>query len=411
MFATVDELEPEQTLLLRIDINAPLEDGEIQDTRRFARHATSIERLLEADHAVAVLAHQGRPDRDTFVSLEQHAEILADHLGQPVEFVDDTYDQPALDVIGDLDAGDVCLLENVRFIDDELEYTTPTAHAETEFVQTLSEQFDAYVNDAYSVAHRDHASIVGFPEVMDAYAGPVMETEYDANTAIERRSFDGPVTMVLGGIKAEDVLSVMEHLDGSVDHFLLGGVLGELFLRAEEYDLGFDVDDKELYDGIWTANQDTIESMLDSDGDRIHLPVDLSRSGADSARVTERVENIEKEQPYLDVGELTIDEYRSVIEESAAVLVKGALGAFEDEPFSYGTRGVLKAIAGTDCFSVVGGGDTSRAVDLYEMDPAAFDHLSIAGGAYLHAITGESLPGIEALDRAADRMRAEQADV
>jgi phosphoglycerate kinase len=410
MFATVDELEPEQTLLVRIDVNAPLEDGEIQDNRRFARHAESIERLLEDDHALAVLAHQGRPGRDTFVSLRQHAEILGDHLGQSVDFVEGTYDETALDAITQLDAGDVCLLENVRFIDDELEYATPEAHAETEFVQTLAPHFDAYVNDAYSVAHRDHASIVGFPEVMAAYAGPVMETEYDANTAIGRRSFDGPVTMVLGGIKAEDVLSVMEHLDGSVDHFLLGGVLCELFLRAEGYAVGYDVENDELYDDVWTANEDAIESMLEEYGDRIHLPVDLARNGEDGDRVTERIENIEKDDPYLDVGEATIDEYRPVIEESAAVLVKGALGAFEDEDFSYGTRGVLKAIAATDCFSVVGGGDTSRAVDLYDLDPQDFDHLSIAGGAYLHAITGESLPGVEALEEATERMRAEQAD-
>lgn len=410
MFATVDDLELGQTLLIRIDVNAPLEDGEIQDTRRFERHADSLDRLLADDHALGVIAHQGRPGRDTFVSLRQHAEILEEHLGRSVEFVEGTYDETALDAIAELEPGEVCLLENVRFVDDELEYATPEAHAETEFVQTLSSQFDAYVNDAYSVAHRDHASIVGFPEVMEAYAGPVMETEFEANTAIGRRSFDGPITMALGGIKAEDVLSVMEHLDGSVDHFLLGGVLGELFLRAKGYDVGFDVEGDELYDDVWTANEDAIESMLEEYGESIHLPVDLARNGPDSGRVTERVENIEKEQPYLDVGELTIDEYRPIIEESAAVLVKGALGAFEDEDFSYGTRGILKAIAATDCFSVVGGGDTSRAVDLYDLDPDDFDHLSIAGGAYLHAITGESLPGIEALEQATDRMRAEQAD-
>jgi len=404
MFATVDELGAGQRLLVRIDVNAPVEDGEVQDTRRFARHANSIGRLLDDGHAVAVLAHQGRPGRDTFVSLEPHAEILAGHLGHPVEFVEDTYGDAALEAIADLEGGEVLLLENIRFVEDELAHATAAAHVETELVQTLSERLDAYVNDAYSVAHRGHASIVGFPEVMDSYAGPVMQTEYEANTAIERRSFDGPVTMVLGGVKAEDVLAVMEHLDGSVEHFLLGGVLGELFLRAQGYDVGFDVDDKDLYDSVWTANEETIESMLEQFGDRVHLPVDLAREGGDEPRVTERVEDIEKEHPYLDIGERTIDEYRPIIRDSAAVLVKGALGAFEDEPFSYGTRGVLEAIAATDCFSVVGGGDTSRAVDLYGLDPNDFDHLSIAGGAYLHAITGESLPGVEALERAARRM-------
>lgn len=403
MFDTVDNLPPEQRLLVRIDVNAPIEDGVLQDTRRFARHAETIDRLLDDGHAIALLAHQGRPGRDTFVSLESHTAMLEHHMEHDLEleFVDDTHGDAALGAIQDLDSGEVLLLENVRFLDAELADATPEEHAKSEFVQTLAPEFDAFVNDGYSVAHRGHASIVGFPQVMNAYAGPVMAEEYEANTSIRRREFDGPVVLVLGGVKAADLVPAAESLLDRVDHVLVGGVIGELFLRADGYDLGYDVDDADLYDDNWEGYGDRIEALLDDHGDRFHLPVDLARESTAGERVTERVEHISKEQPYYDIGEATIDAYRPVIEDAAAVLVKGGLGVFEDPPFSYGTRGVFRAIANSDCFSVIGGGDTARAIDLYDMNPDDFDHRSVAGGAYLRALTGEDLVGVEALSAAA----------
>ncbi len=401
----IGEADSGQQLLVRVDVNAPVEDGRVQDHRRFERHAETIDQLLADGHAVAVLAHQGRPGRDTFVSLEQHAELLSGYLDCPVEYVPGVYDDTALDAIRDLEAGEAILLDNVRFVDAELADHTPAEHAQTEFVTTLAEEFDAYVNDGYSVAHRPHASIVGFPAVMPAYAGPVMDTEYGYNTSLQNRSFDGQVTMVLGGKKADDVIRAMEHLEARVDRFLLGGVVGELFLRAAGYPVGYDVD-TDLYDRYYEQDAAYINEALEKFGDRITLPSDLAYE-ADGQRVEQSVEVIdEKTVDYLDIGEETILEYADIIDNSTAVLVKGALGVFEQERFSDGTVSVLEAIAGSDCFSVVGGGDTSRAVGMYALDPNAFDHLSIAGGAYLRALTGEPLPGIEALERAATRMVA-----
>ncbi|SNZ11675.1 phosphoglycerate kinase [Natronoarchaeum philippinense] len=404
MFNTIDDLDSEQRLLMRVDLNAPVDDGDVQDNRRFARHAETVAELTENDHAVALMAHQGRPGRDTFVTLEQHADILADHLDHPVEYVPSTYGEEALDATEDLESGDVLMLENVRMTDEELADLTPEEHGETEFVQTLAPEFDAYVNDGYSVAHRAHTSIVGFPQVMDSYAGSVMEDEYEYNTSIERREFDGKVTMALGGTKAEDVIAAMENLDEKVDQFLLGGIVGHLFLRAKGYEIGIDTPDGPgLYDESWEENEETIREVIETYGDRISLPVDVAREGEDGERVTERVENADHPDEYMDVGEATIDEYRPHIEESEAVLVKGALGVFEMEQFSYGTRGVLEAIAETDCYAVVGGGDTSRAVEMYDIGAEHFDHLSIAGGAYLRALTGAPLPAVEALEAAAER--------
>ncbi len=396
-FHTIDDLDARQRLLVRIDVNAPVEDGVVQDDRRFARHAETIRELLDDDHAVALLAHQGRPGRDTFVSLEHHADVLADHLDHEVDFVADTCGEAALAAIDALEPGDVLLLENVRMCDGELPEEKPDVKARTELVRTLAPKFDAYVDDAYSTAHRSHASIVGFPHVMDAYAGRVMVEEYTANTAIRERSFDGTVTLVLGGTKAEDAIPVIERVDDTVDRFCLGGIVGELFLRADGYDVGYDVEGTSLFDHQWDDHRQTIERVLEAYGDRLSLPTDLAYED-DGSRAETAVEGVTKETSFLDVGSETAASYADLVSESAAVFVKGALGVFEDERFADGTVTVLSAIADADCFSVVGGGDTAHAIELYGLDERDFSRVSLAGGAYVRALTGERLVGVEALE-------------
>jgi phosphoglycerate kinase len=397
-FKTLDDLEPGQRVLVRLDLNSPVEDGEVRDNRRFDRHAETVRELLDDDHRVVLMAHQGRPGDDDFVSLEQHAAILADHVGRDVGFVASTFGEEAVDAIESLGAGEALLLENTRMTDDELPEESPEEKAQTEFVQTLAPLFDAYVNDAYSAAHRSHASLVGFPLELPAYAGRVMQTEYEANTAIASREFDGQVTMVVGGTKATDVIDVMNNLGETVDRFLLGGIAGELFLRAAGHDVGFDVGDMDLFDDQWETNHETIESLIDDRGDQISLAVDLAYEDEDGERAEVAVEDVDqKDRAYLDVGSDTVAEYDPVVRDSEAVFVKGALGMFEDERFSEGTVGVLRAIAETDCFSVVGGGDTSRAIEMYGLDEDDFGHVSIAGGAYIRALTGEPLSAVEVL--------------
>ncbi|QZP37280.1 phosphoglycerate kinase [Halobaculum magnesiiphilum] len=402
-FRTLDDLPAEQRVLVRLDLNSPVEDGVVQDNRRFSRHAVTVSELAETGHRIALMAHQGRPGRDTFVSLEQHADILAEHAGVDVDFVADTFGDETLAAVRDLDAGDVLLLENTRMTDDELPEKEPEEHADSDFVRTLAPEFDAYVNDAYSAAHRKHASLVGFPLRLPSYAGRVMQTEYEANTAIAEREFDGDVTMVVGGTKATDVIGVMEALDEKVDRFLLGGVAGELFLRAAGYPVGEDVD-TELFDEQWDANEETIRSVLEERREQVTLASDLAYEDAEGERAEIDMDDIvEKTQAFLDIGSGTVADYEPAIRDSEAVFVKGALGVFEDERFSVGTVGVLEAIADTDCFSVVGGGDTSRAITMYGMAEDDFSHVSIAGGAYIRALTGEPLPAVELLIRSAER--------
>ncbi|MFC4544504.1 phosphoglycerate kinase [Halosolutus amylolyticus] len=397
-FRTIDDIERDRRLLVRIDVNAAVEDGTVQDSRRFARHAETIQELLADDHAIALLAHQGRPGRDTFVSLEQHAEILAGHLDHRVEFVPDTDGDDALAAIDDLESGDVLLLENVRMCDGELPEEDPDTKAETDLVRTLAPEFDAYVGDAYSAAHRSHASIVGFPRVMDAYAGRVMEQEYTAITAIREREFDGPVTMVLGGTKAEDSIPIIERLDDTVDRFCLGGVVGELFLRADGHDVGYDVAGTSRFDHQWETYRDDLERILAAYRDELFLPTDLADEDDDGKRREQTLDGIRKTHPFLDVGSETADRYAALASDSAAVFVKGSLGVFEDERFADGTVTVVSAIAEADCFSVVGGGDTARVVELYGFDEEDFSRVSIAGGAYVRALTGEPLAGIDVLE-------------
>ena len=398
-FPTIDDLEPRQRLLVRIDVNAPVEDGVVRDDRRFERHAETIRELIDGEHAITLLAHQGRPGRETFVSLDQHADILATHLDSDVEFVPDILGEDALSAIDALDFGDVLLLENVRMCEGELPEANPATKVETEFVQTLASKFDAYVNDAYSAAHRSHASIVGFPLVLDGYGGRVMEQEYTANTAVMERTFDGTVTMILGGTKAEDTIPVIDRLTDTVDRFCLGGIIGELFLRADGYDVGFDVDGTEFFDHQWDDHHDSIINLLNAHRDSLYLPSDLAYENDDGRRAEIAVEAMRKDAAYLDVGSDTARRYAELAAESEAVYVKGALGVFEDDRFADGTVEVLSAIADADCFSVVGGGDTAHALELYDIDEDDFTRVSIAGGAYVRALTGESLVGIEVLER------------
>ena len=403
-FNTIDDLDDAQRLLVRLDLNSPVDDDAVQDNRRFERHAKTVSELAEAGHRVVLMAHQGRPGDDDFVSLAQHAEIMAGHIDRDVQFVDDIYGDDAIAAIDALDAGEVLLLENTRMSDDELPEADPETKAETEFVQTLAPHFDAYINDAYSAAHRKHASLVGFPLVLPAFAGRVMQSEYEANTAIATKEFDGQVTMVIGGTKATDVIGVMNAIGDKIDTFCMGGIAGQLFQRAAGYDVGYDRHDTlDLYDSQWEKNKDVIHELLEERGDQIMLAEGLAYEDDNGERAEHTNEELDAGAvDYMDISEDTVEKYDPVIRESDAVFMKGALGVFEDEKFSAGTVGAVKAIAETDCFSVVGGGDTSRSIEMYGLSEDDFDHVSIAGGAYIRALTGDDLPAVELLIDAAN---------
>ena len=399
-YNTLDDLEPGQRVLVRVDLNSPVEDGVVQDNNRFDRYAETVAALADDDHKVVLMAHQGRPGRDDFVSLDQHAEILEGYVGKPINFVDDIYGDDAIDAIEGLDAGEILLLENTRMADDELPEKPAEEHAESDFVQTLAPLFDAFVNDAYSAAHRAHASTVGFAVELPTYAGLVMDREYQYNTSVAEKEFDGQVTMLCGGNKSEDVISVVNNLEDKVDTFLVGGLPGELFLRAEGEPVGMDVGGMDLLDDQWEETKDTLEDLVENRRDEFELPVDFAYEDDDGERAEISLDDIdEKDTGYLDIGHETIEAYEPIIRESEAVFVKGAVGVFEDERFADGTVELIEAIGETDCFSVVGGGDTARTLSLYGLDEDDYDHVSIAGGAYLNALTGQELVVVDVLKK------------
>ena len=399
-YNTLDDLEPGQRVLVRVDLNSPVEDGVVQDNNRFDRYAETVAALADDDHKVVLMAHQGRPGRDDFVSLDQHAEILEGYVGKPINFVDDIYGDDAIDAIEGLDAGEILLLENTRMADDELPEKPAEEHAESDFVQTLAPLFDAFVNDAYSAAHRAHASTVGFAVELPTYAGLVMDREYQYNTSVAEKEFDGQVTMLCGGNKSEDVISVVNNLEDKVDTFLVGGLPGELFLRAEGEPVGMDVGGMDLLDDQWEETKDTLEDLVENRRDEFELPVDFAYEDENGERAEISLDDIdEKDTGYLDIGHETIEAYEPIIRESEAVFVKGAVGVFEDERFADGTVELIEAIGETDCFSVVGGGDTARTLSLYGLDEDDYDHVSIAGGAYLNALTGQELVVVDVLKK------------
>ncbi|MDY6777388.1 MAG: phosphoglycerate kinase [Candidatus Nanohaloarchaea archaeon] len=392
---TLNDLDRQGTALVRLDLNSPVIDGEVQDNKRFERHARTVEQLLDRGHPVAILAHQGRPGRDDFTTTRQHADILEQRLGQDVAYEDTIHASRARKHIQELRDGEVLMLENVRFLSEELRNEDPETHADSLLVKRLSREADFYVNDAFSAAHRSHASLVGFQPRMDSYAGQVMEEELTYIDQIRSR-IDGRTVMLAGGAKPSDVLAVMEQFarDDVVDDFLLGGVVAKLFLREQ----GIETGDDRLVDSTFQDNRKKVRNLLDGYSDRIHLPIDMAAQESGERHETQTGE-LDSDTTYMDIGSQTIQQYRDRLQDADSILVKGGPGAFEDEPFQQGTEELLQAVAETDAFSVVGGGDTTNALDMLGIDTDRFDHVSIAGGAYIKRLLGNDLAAVQALEK------------
>lgn len=390
---TIDDIEP-GTTLTRIDINAPVVDGTVRDNKRFERHAETLERLAQACHAVPVLAHQGRPGRKDFTTLEQHAAILDEKIDAPVQYHDALHSQQTREAIKNLEAGEILVLENVRFSSEELTCQDPKAHAETILVNTLSAVVDQYMNDAFSTAHRPHASLTGFAPKLDTYAGPVMDEEVSYTTQLRDKN-TGNTVMLVGGSKPADIVPVMDHCcqHDDVDTFLLGGVIGKLYRQEQGHTVGED----SLLDDVDDDIRAKVQTLASEYGDRIEAPRDFAKEN--DGRVSVPLDNTDTETTYLDIGDKTIKEYQDYIDEADTVFVKGAPGVFEEPSFARGTQRLLSTIADTDGFTVVGGGDTANALKQLGISDKHFDHVSIAGGAYIKSLIGEDLAAVQALER------------
>lgn len=374
-------------MLLRTDINLPIEDGEPQKTVRFKRYMETVRELSEKGAKTVVVAHQGRPNRNDFRSLETHAELMSDSLGKDVDFVPSFFGSELEETIEKMENGSVALLENVRFLSEELQNVPPETHSEDIFVERTAPLFDLYVNDAFSAAHRSHSSLVGFTQKLDSYPGPVMKQELEACGKV-RDELESPL-LVLGGEKPSDIIGVLEEMIEDAEKVLLGGVPGELGLIVKGNDLGEKkdwIEEKGL-----SAKADELEKLLSENREKIVLPQDLETESGDY-----KSSNIPEDEMTWDIGEKTRREFVGEIRNADSVLMKGPMGAF-DQGHEKGSRAVVDSMAETEAYTVLGGGHTSSLIQRFDHEIEDFDHVSIAGGAFVRFMSGEELVAVEAL--------------
>jgi len=393
---TLDDLDLDGTSVgVRVDINSPLgADGSLADDARLRAHVDTLAEMLDRGGKVTVLAHQGRPGGDEFEPLEAHASRFDELLDAPVMYSDATCSAGARQAIDDLDPGQALLLENTRFYSEEYMEFEPEVAAKTHLVDRLAPHFDAFVNDAFAAAHRSQPTMVGFSHRLNAYAGRVMEQEIDVLGNINRTPT--PRAYVVGGAKVPDAIRVIRHgiEAGLADEILTAGLVANVFLIADGYDLGEEATDyileKDFFEQI-----DRAAELLEEHGDHIHLPVDVAVK-RDGTRTEVPVDSLPtpSDTDVMDIGSDTVEEYATLLSSMGTAILNGPAGVFEDPAFQDGTRGLFSAIAETE-YSVVGGGDTARAIRKFEIE--GYDHVSTGGGAALAMLTGQSLPAIKAL--------------
>jgi phosphoglycerate kinase len=386
---TLDDLDPGGLrVLVRADLNVPLEGGRVTDDLRVEASLPTIRRLSDAGARVVVMSHLGRPKgrvQDEY-RMAPVARRLGELLGRPVAAASDITGDDAHRVVDGLAAGEVALLENLRF--DPGETSNDPA-----FAQALAALGDAYVNDAFGAAHRAHASVVGVPEILQpAVAGELLEREITTLSRLLDASLQ-PFVAILGGAKVSDKLGVIDNLLQRVDHLLIGGAMCYTFLRARGVDVGGSrVEEDQL---------DTVAGLIDQAGERLHLPVDVIAAAAFDAAAEHRTVatgEIPAGWMGLDIGPRTVEQFAAVIRTARMLLWNGPMGVFEWDAFAAGTRGVAEAVAACDGFTVIGGGDSAAAIRSMGFADRV-SHVSTGGGASLEFLEGIELPGVAALRR------------
>ena len=394
-FRTLDDAKDlaGKTALVRVDFNVPMEDGKVTDDTRLRVAVPTIDKLRDAGAKVALLAHFDRPKGKVVpsMSLKPVVEALENVLGAPVRFAEDCIGPDAVEAIRDLDAGGVVLLENVRFHAAE-EANDPV------FAQKLADLGDLYVNDAFSAAHRAHASTEGLARLLPAYAGESMRRELEALDAALGDP-QKPVIGIVGGAKVSTKLDLLKNLVGKLDKLAIGGGMANTFLYAQGIEIGGSLAEKDMAD---TARE--ILAEAEAKGCEILLPIDLVvatevKPGAEARTVTAG-DALSADDKILDAGPETAARLNAAIDQSKTLIWNGPLGVFEVPPFDAATVSVAKHVgarttSGT-LIAVAGGGDTVAAVNHAGIaDDLTF--VSTAGGAFLEWMEGKPLPGVEAL--------------
>ena len=388
-------------VLVRVDFNSPMDaNGNILDDRRIKSH---LDTLRSLEHSrVVLMSHQSRPGKKDYTTLEAHAKLATELLGREVIYEDDIFSSCARNAIKSQEPGEILLLENTRFYAEEMMNRSPEEHAKSQMVKKLSPLFDLFINDAFSVSHRSHCSVVGFTEVLPSVAGILMDREI---TALDKglKSHEHPAIFVLGGAKANDsvkvILDVLKR--GGADKILTTGVVATVFMMAMGIDVGEAnrkfIEDQKYLDQISIASK-----LLKEYPGKIITPVDVALNN-DGERLEVRADKIKGDLPIADIGPETIANYSRILKDARLSVFHGPAGVFELEKFRLGTEELLRAAAKSS-YSIAGGGHTLAVIDKLGLE-SKFSHVSMGGGASITYLSGEPLPGIEALKNSAARSR------
>ena len=395
-FKTLDDMGDVagKRVLVREDLNVPMDGARVTDDTRLRAAAPTISELADKGAVVLVLAHFGRPkgERNPDMSLALVTKPLSDVLGREVRFVDDCAGEAAEQAVADLRPGDIAVLENTRFHKGE-EKNDPA------LAQAMARLGDLYVNDAFSAAHRAHASTEGLAHILPAFAGRSMQAELEA---LEKAlgNPEHPVAAVVGGAKVSTKLDVLKHLVSKVDHLIIGGGMANTFLAARGVDVGKSLCEHDL--------KDTVIEILDA-ADKadctVHLPYDVvvaKEFRANPPTRTVNVHEVEADEMILDVGPAAVEALGDALKTCRTLVWNGPLGAFEIAPFDAATVALAQTAAALTqsggLISVAGGGDTVAALN-HAGVADRFSFVSTAGGAFLEWMEGKDLPGVAALTR------------
>ncbi len=394
---TLDDFDLKgKTIFLRVDMNCPIdpESMEISGTKRIEEAIETIKSLEEAK--VVITSHQGRVGNKDYTGMDKHALVLEKLLNKKVKYVEDVIGIAAQNEIKNLKNGEVLLLDNLRLCAEENYEFSPEDAAKTIMVKRLSKLFDLCVLDSFPSAHRAHPSIVGFPHMLPACAGRIVEREVRNLDEIMTVA-KAPHVIVLGGSKVPDRLEAIKMLieNGRADHVLLTGVIANVFMRAQAR-LKFPLGIKREEEVVAKAH-----SLIGEYPDVFSTPVDIAID-KDGERVELDVREIQKGDKIYDLGPKTVEFYSKLIAGAGTVFISGPAGFFEKDNFRYGTISMLEAVANSMATTIVSGGHLTSVLKSQGLE-SKINHISTAGGALVLYLTGEKLPMIKALEAAAKK--------